>query len=308
MKYLVTGGAGFIGSHLVDELLHNGHRVVVIDDLSSGDLANLQDAQQCRLLMKKVQDVEIDSIQGIDGVFHLAAQPSVPLSVENFFTSSKNNLLGTLKVFDWARTLGIPVVYASSSAIYGELPSGDDTSDVTQLLSPYATDKLTMENYATMARKLYGVPSIGLRFFNVYGPRQDPSSHYSGVISIFVKRVSSGETVTVNGGHQTRDFVYVKDAVRVAVKSMKILAETDMCETVNVCTGKSITINALLDAVVGIAGRTPNIEYKQLPAGDPEKSSGTSAKMCCMFSLSLDDFTELDRGLRETWRRVTDDV
>ena len=120
--------------------------------------------------------------------------------MEDFFDSSKNNLLSALRVFDWARELGVPVVYASASAVYGELPEGDDASNVTHLISPYAVDKLAMEQYAAMAWELYGVPSVGLRFFNVYGPRQDPNSPYSGVISVFIKRVSGGEVVTVNGG------------------------------------------------------------------------------------------------------------
>jgi UDP-glucose 4-epimerase len=300
MRYLVTGGAGFIGSHLVDSLLDSGHDVLVIDDLSAGDPKNLRVDGRCQLLERKVQETEIGSGEAIDGVFHLAAQSSVPLSVEDFFDSSKNNLLSMLKVFDWARELGVPVVYASSSAVYGELPEGDDTSDVTHLISPYAVDKLTMEQYAAMAWELYGVPSVGLRFFNVYGPRQDPNSPYSGVISVFIKRVSDGDVVTVNGGYQTRDFVYVQDAVRIAVRSMSILATGPVCERVNVCTGRATTISALLDAVVDIIGKTPDVENRGLPPGDPEKSSGTWQKMCEMFSLPLDDFTPLERGLGET--------
>ncbi len=302
MKYVVTGGAGFIGSHLVDELLDSGHDVLVIDDLSAGTLENLPVDGRCRLLTTKVQDTQIGSDEGIDGVFHLAAQSSVPLSVEDFYDSSKNNLLSTLKAFDWARKLGVPVVYASSSAVYGELPEGDDTCDATHLISPYAVDKLTMERYAAVAWELYGVPSVGLRFFNVYGPRQDPNSPYSGVISVFIKRVSGDDVVTVNGGHQTRDFVYVDDAVRIAVKSMSILSTRPVCERVNVCTGKATTINTLLDAVVAIIGTTPEVENRELPPGDPEKSSGTWAKMCQLFGIPLDDFTRLEQGLGETIR------
>ena len=151
-----------------------------------------------------------------------------------------------------------------------------------------------------MAWELYRVPSVGLRFFNVYGPRQDPNSPYSGVISVFVKRVSGGDVVTVNGGYQTRDFVHVNDAVRIAVRSMSMLATRPACVKVNVCTGRSTTINALLDAVVDIIGKTPKVENRELPPGDPVKSSGTWEKMCEMFSIRLDDFIRLERGLGET--------
>jgi len=305
MKYLVTGGAGFIGSHLVEELLDSGHEVLVIDDLSTGDIDNLSLGGSCQLLAMKVQDTGLGSDEEIDGIFHLAAQSSVPLSVEDFFNSSQNNVLSTLKVFDWARKLSVPVVYASSSAVYGESPEGDDASDVTDLLSPYAVDKLIMEQYAAMAWGLYGVPSLGLRFFNVYGPRQDPNSPYSGVISVFVKRVSCEQPVTVNGGHQTRDFVYVKDAVRIAVSSMDILGRKPTCERVNVCTGSTITISALLDAVVDIIGKIPSVVNKELPPGDPEKSIGTCIKMCKMFSILPGDFIRLEQGLEETIREET---
>ena len=300
MKYLVTGGAGFIGSHLADELLDSGHDVLVIDDLSAGDPENLRVDGRRRLLARRVQDTEIGLDEGIDGVFHLAAQSSVPLSVKDFFNSSANNVLSTLKVFDWARELGVPVVYASSSAIYGELSEGDDTSDTTHLISPYAVDKLTMEQYAAVAWELYGVPSVGLRFFNVYGPRQDPNSPYSGVISVFIKRVKGDDVVTVNGGYQTRDFIYVDDAVRIAAKAMSMLAATPVCERVNVCTGRATTISALLDAIVDIIGKKPRVENRELPPGDPAKSSGTWDKMCEMFSIPLSDFTRLERGLGET--------
>jgi UDP-glucose 4-epimerase len=164
MTYLITGGAGFIGSHLLDALLATQHNVVVVDDLSTGKLENLGDRDGCQIYTEKVQDFDLDSLQDIQGIFHLAAQASVPISVDDFYNSSRNNVLSTIKIFDYARMLGVPVVYASSSAIYGELPLGDDTTTITDLGSPYAVDKLTSENYATMAYQIYGVSSIGLRF------------------------------------------------------------------------------------------------------------------------------------------------
>ena len=300
MKYLITGGAGFIGSHLVGTLLRLQHNAVVIDDLSTGNLQNLGDQEQCQIYTKKIQDIELDCINDVNGIFHLAAQSSIPVSVDNFYKSSKNNILSTLKVFDFAKTLDIPVVYASSSAIYGELPEGDDNTDMIDLGSPYAVDKLTLENYATMAHQLYDIPSVGLRFFNIYGPRQDPNNPYSGVIPIFMERTINEKKVTVYGGHQTRDFVYVRDAVKIVCKSMEMLLNENMCEKVNVCTGKSITIQALLDTIATIVEKEPDVEYQKLPPGDPEKSLGTHEKMRQFFGISLDEFTHLNVGLRET--------
>jgi len=300
MKYLVTGGAGFIGSHLVEGLMRSKHEVIVVDDLSSGHIDNITDKANCRIYTQRIQDMDLETFKALDGIFHLAAQASVPVSVEDFYSSSKNNILSSLKVFDIAKKLNIPVVYASSSAIYGELPEGDDNSNLYELVSPYAVDKYSMEKYAEVAYKLYKLPSVGLRFFNVYGPKQDPNNPYSGVISIFIKQVNCGETVTVNGGYQTRDFIFVKDVVDVLVKSMNILHRKSMFEVVNVGIGRFVTIDNLLDTIVRLIGRRPEVEYKPLPAGDPESSSGTYDKMVKLLDLSLDDFTKLEDGLKET--------
>ena len=155
-----------------------------------------------------------------------------------------------------------------------------------------------MEKYAEVAYKLYKLPSIGLRFFNVYGPKQDPNNPYSGVISIFIKQVNCGETVTVNGGYQTRDFIFVKDVVNVLVKAMNILHTKSMSIIVSVGTGRSVTIDDLLDAIVKLVGQRPEVEYKPLPVGDPERSSGTYDKMVNLFDLSLDNFIKLEDGLK----------
>jgi UDP-glucose 4-epimerase len=300
MTYLITGGAGFIGSHLVDALLAMQHNVIVVDDLSTGLLENLPRQDRCQVYTEKIQNFDLSRVSDIQGIFHLAAQASVPISVDEFYKSSKNNLLSTIQVFDFARTLDVPVVYASSSAIYGELPEGDDNTTMIDLGSPYAVDKLTSENYAIMAHQLYGVSSIGLRFFNIYGPRQDPNNPYSGVIPVFMEKVINEKQVTVYGGHQTRDFVYVSDAIRIICQSMQMLLAKKVCEQVNVCTGRSITIDALLEAVVSIIKKEPNVVYQPLPEGDPEKSLGTHMKMCQLFDVSLDAFTQLDVGLKET--------
>ena len=182
MKYIVTGGAGFIGSHLCEALIKQNNKVIAIDDLSSGFKNNLLEDKRLNLIVDKVQDVDFKQFTDIVGIFHLAAQASVPISVEDFYLSSVNNLQSSLWVFELARKLNIPVVYASSSAIYGNLPIGDDILNKFEIISPYAQDKLTLEHYAQLCFNLYNVSSVGLRFFNVYGPKHDPKSPYSGVI------------------------------------------------------------------------------------------------------------------------------
>ena len=249
MKVLVTGGCGFIGSHVVDMLISEEHDVIVID---------------------------------------------------NFFSSSSNNLLSTVRVFEWAKIYNIPIVYASSSAVYGNLPLGDDKLEKYDILSPYAQDKLTMEQYAKMCWAVYRTPSIGLRLFNVYGPKQDPTSPYSGVISIFINRLICNKLVTVNGGHQTRDFIFVKDIVATMVQSMEYLFNKKFFEVLNVGTGKSITIDYLLAMLADIMKVQPEIILKELPQGDPEKSGGLYEKLKHILNIDNNQFVELEEGLKDT--------
>ena len=225
MKYLVTGGAGFIGSHLSEELINSGHNIVVVDDLSSGYISNLPSNSKISFVQCKIQDVENEQIIGINGIYHLAAQASVPVSINNFYSRSSNNIDSSLKVFEIAREKNIPVVYASSSAVYGNLLLGNDKKSKIEIISHYALDKITAEKYALLCSQLYGINSIGLRFFNVYGPKQDPKSPYSGVISVFIERFLLKKHVIINGGYQTRDFVYVKDIVTCLVKAMQNASE-----------------------------------------------------------------------------------
>ncbi len=242
----------------------------------------------------------MDQLGTFNGIFHLAAQASVPYSIDNFYNSSKNNLLGSLKIFDWAKELGIPVVFASSSAIYGNLSLGDDSKSSFEILSPYALDKLTMEGYASMMHNVYDVKSIGLRFFNVYGPNQDPSNPYSGVISIFIDRILKEKTITVNGGYQTRDFVYVDDIVDVMLTSMVTLHERDICDFFNVGTGKSTSVDVLLNTIKEILNADPKVIKKELPKGDPEKSEGTYEKIREILNIDLENFVTLENGLQKT--------
>jgi UDP-glucose 4-epimerase len=301
MKYLVTGGSGFIGSNLCDFLVDKGHDVIVVDDLSTGKISNLSRVIDSIIFFKeRVEFFDFDKIPKIDAIVHLAAQPSVPLSVTDFGNSSASNILGSIRIINYCRINQVPFVYASSSAIYGNLIIGNDSVKETDLLSPYATDKYAMELYARTAYKLYNLSSVGLRFFNVYGPRQDPSSPYSGVISIFADRIAKGRDIKINGGKQTRDFVYVKDVVDTIYRAIVISSNNVICEVSNVLTGRSVTIDYLADQMMDIVGVEVEKKYKDLPLGDPLQSDGTTANMVKVFSVKLEGFVKLEEGLVDT--------
>ena len=254
--FLVTGGAGFMGSHLVDALLEEGHRVRVLDDLSSGHRHNLP--RQIEFLHADVTDplaVE-QAFEGIDGCFHLAAIASVVRSNTEWLRTHQVNLTGTINVFDQARRQRhrreIPVIYASSAAVYGDcgsIPIAEDTAAAP--LSAYGADKRACELHARVAGAVHRIPTAGLRFFNLYGPRQDPRSPYSGVISIFADRLKRGEPVEIFGdGEQVRDFTYVGDAV-VALRRALSAASTE-APVFNVCTGKGTTVRALAETMAAL--------------------------------------------------------
>ncbi len=301
MKILISGGAGFIGSNLCDYLASNKHNVVVIDDLSTGHKSNLSSvSNQIEFYKEKIEQFDFKKVSNVDAVVHLAAQPSVPFSITNFSDSSSANLLGTINVIEYCRTNQIPLIYASSSAIYGNLSLGDDESNRIDLLSPYAADKYAMELYAKTAYKLYKLSSVGLRFFNVYGPRQDPGSPYSGVISIFADRMLKGQEVKINGGHQTRDFVYVKDVVDTIYRAIVLSSNDIVCEVSNVLTGRSVTIDYLADQMMDVVDVEVEKKYKDLPLGDPQQSDGTTANMVKIFSIKLEQFVKLEKGLIDT--------
>jgi UDP-glucose 4-epimerase len=246
---LVTGGAGFIGSHLVEALAAQGCMVTVLDDLSSGRLSNLESVKdQIRFIQGDIRDEEIlgTAIQGCEVVFHQAAVVSVTQTVEAPVDSANINELGTLKVLDAARRHQVQgVVLASSSAVYGDPPQLPKTETMTpRPLSPYAVQKYTNELYAAIYHRLYGLQTVCLRYFNVYGPRQDPSSPYSGVISIFISRALKNESPVIYGdGRQTRDFVFVRDVVQA---NLLAATQTDAAGQVfNIGTSDSVDINSL---------------------------------------------------------------
>lgn len=259
MRVLVTGGAGFIGSHLVERLAEEGHEVVVLDNLSTGRRANLGAvADRARLVVADVRDAAAVSscAAGCGLAFHLAAAVSVPWSVEHPADSHEINLRGTLNVLLAARDAGVRrVVFASSAAVYGPgapLPAPEEAPFAP--VSPYGVEKAAGELYLAMFHRLYGLETTALRFFNVYGPRQDPASPYSGVVSTFADRVRQGSALTIQGdGEQTRDFVYVGDVVR----AMTIAATAPQAagRVYNVGTGRAVRLLDMLAVLERLAGR-----------------------------------------------------
>jgi len=301
MNILITGGAGFIGSHLCDHLLRDGHNITVIDDLSSGKISNLTNSiNNIKFYEEKIESFDFSVLKNIDSVVHLASQTSVPVSIADFKNSSSSNLLATIKILDFCKSNSSSLVYASSAAVYGNLDSADDLKPNVDLLSPYAADKFALEIYAGISNKLYGLSSIGLRFFNVYGPRQDPKSNYSGVISIFIDRILSGQGVTIFGGEQTRDFIYVDDIVNLLSMSLLKVNEKIICEQVNALTGQSISINDIANLLIDATGVETIKTYKDQFDGDPKQSNGTTQNMENFFGIDLGDMTKIKKGLNAT--------
>ena len=296
--YVVTGGAGFIGSHLGDALARRGHRVRVVDDLSTGRRDNLD--PRVELLVGDVADRDVmrAALRGADGCFHLAAIASVARANEDWLGTHQVNQSGTIAVLEAARDAGrIPVVYASSAAIYGD--QGDTRLHEAMPPSPlsaYGADKLGSELHARVAFLVHGVPTMGLRFFNVYGPRQDPRSPYSGVISIFAERIANRRMVTINGdGRQTRDFVFVDDVVQHLLAGMTRLQRTPEANVFNVCTGRATSIVGLAETLGEISGWVPTMAFAPRRAGDIQSSLGSPT--AARLALRIGPTTGLADGL-----------
>lgn len=298
--YLVTGGCGFIGSHLVDALLADGHNVRVLDDLSTGNRENIP-LDRIELVLGDVSDPPTvrRAMTGVDGCFHLAAIASVQRSNEDWVPVHRVNLTGSIAVFDAARgTKGesaVPVVYASSAAVYGDNPNVPLTEDATtRPLTAYGADKLGSEQHARVAGNVHGVATTGFRFFNVYGPRQDPLSPYSGVISIFANRLAAGEPVTIFGdGEQTRDFVYVADVVRHLIAGMQKAALA--APVYNVCTGRKTDVLTLATTIAELLQTKPDIRFGAPRPGDIMHSLGNPSAAAQDLSVTAE--VSLTEGL-----------
>jgi UDP-glucose 4-epimerase len=290
-KVLVTGGAGFIGSHLAEALVAEGAEVTVLDDLSSGNEANLEACRdRVRFIRGSIldEDALAESAEGCATIFHLAAVVSVPRSVKEPLAVHDTNATGTLRVFEAARKVGAKVVFSSSAAVYGDQGDRPATESLRPApLSPYGVQKLLGEQYAQVYHRLFGMRSVGLRYFNVYGPRQDPQSPYSGVISIFAERARRGEPITIHGdGSQTRDFVYVGDVVRANLLAAD--AECGDGRPLNVGTGVRTPICALAERIREISGGGGEIRFGPPRAGDIHHSCAdvASAETSIRFGAS----------------------
>ncbi len=284
-RYLVTGGCGFIGSHLVDRLIADGAAVRVLDDLSTGTRANLHPAAELVVGDVADRDTLRASLAGVDGCFHLAAIASVARCQADAPGAHRVNLGASVALFDLARpgALDLPVVYASSAAVYGDnsdLPLAETARPMP--FAAYGADKLGCELHAHAAAVTHGLRAAGMRFFNVYGPRQDPSSPYSGVISIFLDRLARGMPITVHGdGAQSRDFIAVADVVELLARAMDRLhgpaAADGAAPVFNVCTGESTSVRGLVATLAQLAGRRPEIRWAPARSGDIRHSLGSPA-------------------------------
>lgn len=332
-RFLVTGGCGFIGSHLADSLVAEGHEVRILDDLSTGRRENAPAQAVLRIGDVAERTALTAVIEGVDGCFHLAAIASVQRSNEEWLHTHRVNLTRSIAVFDAARTASrngrpIPVVYASSAAIYGDnqaVPLSEDTAP--EPLTAYGADKLGTEQHARVGAVVHAVPSFGLRFFNIYGPRQDPSSPYSGVISIFADRIARRQVIEIHGdGAQTRDFVFVADCIAHLRAAMDCLAGSERvparaeivapparaeiaapptraeiatpparAEIVNVCTGRSTSVLALARILGDMAGVPARIAHGPARAGDIQRSLGDPGRARTLLGVAAD--TDIATGL-----------
>lgn len=302
-KYLVTGGAGFIGSHLSRELVRLGHDVVVLDNLSTGKMENIADLmEKIRFVEGSITDLDtvLDCCQGVDCVFHQAALPSVPRSVKDPLTSNEHNIGGTLRVFWGAHQSGVRrVVYAASSSIYGntkELPKHEGMA--ANPMSPYAVNKRVSELYGSVFNNLYGLSTIGLRYFNVFGPRQDPNSQYAAVVPKFITSFLAGQAPTIHGdGLQSRDFTYIDNVVEANIAACN--ADNDAGgRSYNVALGGRITVKDLCLKIREQVGSDIEPEHVDTRPGDVRHSQADVS--LARKYLGYQGEVDLDEGLQRT--------
>lgn len=302
LRCLVTGGAGFIGSNLVHTLVAEGHKVRVLDNFATGNFENIEPAiKNIDLVvgdLTKREDV-LRAVDGVDVVFHQAALPSVPRSVADPYSTNRVNNEGTLNVFLAARDAGVKrVIYASSSSVYGNnknLPKEEKM--VFKPMSPYAASKMANEVYGRLFYELYGLETVGLRYFNVFGPRQNPNSQYAAVIPKFIAALLKGESPVIYGdGEQSRDFTFISDVVKGNILAAK--AEGAAGEVFNIARGQRINLNELLDLLKKIMGKNVKALYTDSRPGDVKHSLASIKKAEAI--LKYCPKVNLETGLQQT--------
>jgi len=306
-RYLVTGGAGFIGSNIVERLVEMGEEVVVLDDMSTGYRKNLENfIDDIRLIEGDIRDSEAvgKSMKGVDYVLHQAALASVPRSIDNPVLVNDVNVNGTLNVLEEARKAGVKgLVYAASSSAYGDAEVSPKVEDLKpRPLSPYAVSKLVGEHYCAVYSNVYGLRTVCLRYFNVFGPRQDPASQYAAVVPIFISRIMKDQAPVIYGdGEQSRDFTFVRNVV--AANILAAEAEEASGEMMNVACGEEYTVNRLLNIIGDELGSDIEPEYAEPRAGDVRHSMADISKAEELIGYSVE--VEFKEGINKTidWYR-----
>jgi nucleoside-diphosphate-sugar epimerase len=306
-KYLVTGGAGFIGSHLSEELVRRGHTVRVADSLITGKRSNLDHVPGVEFFEGDLAEEAFArrAVEGVQYVLHQAAIPSVPRSVKDPIASNRANVDATLNVLVAARDAGVKrLVFAGSSSAYGNTPTLPKREDMpSNPLSPYALQKVVGEQYLQMFTRLYGLETVSIRYFNVFGPRQDPTSPYSGVISVFATALIENRPPKIYGdGEQTRDFTYVANVVDGVLKACEAPGASG--EVINVATGGRISLNRLFETMKKLVSATVQPAYAETRAGDVKDSQADIAKARRL--LGYQPTVSFEEGLRRTveWYRT----
>ena len=305
--FLVTGGAGFIGSHLTEELVRRGHRVRVADSLITGKRSNLDHVSDVEFLEGDIADLAFANraAEGCEYVLHQAAIPSVPRSVTDPIASNRANVDGTLNMLVASRDAGVKrLVFAGSSSAYGDTPTLPKHEDMpTNPLSPYALQKVVGEQYLQLFTRLYGLETVSIRYFNVFGPRQDPSSPYSGVISVFATALIEGRSPRIHGdGTQTRDFTYVANVVDGVLRACD--APNASGQVINVATGGRISLNELFYAMRDVVGGTVEPIYGEPRKGDVRDSQADIRKAKAL--LGYEPIVGFEEGIARTiaWYRA----
>lgn len=303
MRYLVTGGAGFIGSNIVDELVRRGHGVVVLDDFSAGKEENLAAVKnKVQLIRGSICDLSTvaTACRGVDYVLHLAARTSVPRSVKDPLETNQVNIDGTLNVLVAARDAGVRrVVYAASSSAYGETPTLPKVESMPPApISPYGVTKLVGEMYAQVFGHVYGLENASLRYFNVFGPRQDPTSQYSGVLAKFLTAQLEGRELVIYGdGEQSRDFTYIDNIVDLTLRAAETPGVSGM--VFNGGTGDRFTLNETVKLLGKISGRPEKVRHDPPRAGDILHSQADIS--LARKHLGYEPLVNYEEGLRRTW-------